>query len=756
MYNIAQSFYVDSAAVQGSPSAFITSVDLFFKQKPTEGQATSGINKPGVTVNICSVVNGKPTFDLVDSRTYSRVEFDNILTSIDATTSTKFTFSKPFILSSDKEYAIVIAFDGIGGDFVLWKNSSNEEDIVTGLPSKVSSGKVDGNYFDLTNGSDFSRRDDVDLKFKVNVAKFTGARSNTFVFCNDAYEFISLRQGTVNGQFVGGEYVYRAQANLVGTVAISSGSSNVTGTGTDFVTNLANGDLVVFSNATASQVKVVNIITNTTFMNVTTSFATSVAAANLYSYESGLLAIDNTSNTIIGTGTDFTAVPVGSFIAITDGTDANTEIRKVISVDIPNDIVVLDVKPSFSNNQGAWFITPTAKVEKFRGFADNLVLSFSAANSTYYFTSNTIIKGVDFQANGVIDSVNNVELSAYRPTYSIATPAGTSAKYYVNFANSSYATSVNNLVEVKNKAAALVGNYPAQISSRSNEVQNPTNLFANSKSMNTTVEFSSENPFVSPFVTENNLDFITSEFLINNDSTNEAYSNGAAYARYVSKIVTLEDDQIAEDMILFLTAFKPSGTNIEVYIKMLSEEDDEFITDKNWTELELNIPSGGSVNSIDANQNDFIELKYTIPPYNLGTTVSSGTFNVATSTNVITASFSTVNTSISVGDVVRVYNPTFPDTYFTEIVTAANTTSFTVSEAVSNNDLAGAGLLVDVITEKNSAFLNNQNFNIVRYFNKSGAKYDGYKSFAVKIVLLAENYYLVPRVTEYRAIAVSA
>ena len=65
-------------------------------------------------------------------------------------------------------------------------------------------------------------------------------------------------------------------------------------------------------------------------------------------------------------------------------------------------------------------------------------------------------------------------------------------------------------------------------------------------------------------------------------------------------------------------------------------------------------------------------------------------------------------------------------------------------------------MLVDVITEKNSAFLNNQNFNIVRYFNKSGAKYDGYKAFAVKIVLLADNYYLVPRVTEYRAIAVSA
>ena len=63
---------------------------------------------------------------------------------------------------------------------------------------------------------------------------------------------------------------------------------------------------------------------------------------------------------------------------------------------------------------------------------------------------------------------------------------------------------------------------------------------------------------------------------------------------------------------------------------------------------------------------------------------------------------------------------------------------------------------IDVITDKSSAFLNNQNYNIVRYFNSSLAKYDGFKVFAVKIVLLSSASYLVPRVEEYRAIAVSA
>lgn len=756
MFNVAQSFFIDKEAVQGSPVAFLTSVDLFFKNKPVENKTSSGIKKPGVFVNICSIVDAKPDLNTVDYRTYSRVEYDDVSTSSTASTPTKFTFKNPIPFATDREYAVLISFDGNDPEFGLWRNTSGQADLITGQQSKISTGKVDGNYFDLSNGTEVTRRNDVDLKFKVNVAKFTGSRSNTFVICNDAYEFISLTSGSVNGTFVGGEYVYQAQANLAGSVTVSSGSSNVTGSGTDFVTDIANGDMVVIGNSSVSQVKYVNIVTNTSFMNVTTNFATTATSVNLHSYETGTVAVDSTSNTITGSGTSFASVAVGSSMMITDGTDGNTEMRKVVSVDIPSQQIVLDVKPSFSNTAAAWFVSPTAKVEKFRSYADNLVLNNSAANSTVYFTPGRVLKGVDLQANAVISTLNNLALGGYRPSYNINIPAGSTAKYYVNFANNSYSKSDSNKVEINNNSSNFVLNYPAHIASRSNEVQNSSNLFANSKSMNSTLVFSSDNPFVSPYVTENNLDFITSEFYINNTSTNEAYANGSAHTRYISKTVTLEKDQIAEDLIVYLTAFKPSGTDVEVYVRLLSEEDNEFITDKNWTKLALDVPSGGSINSINSNPNDLIELKYTIPSYGSGTKVTDGTFRTSLATNVITASFSTVNTSISVGDLVRVYSPSFPDTYFVDVVTAANSTTFSVSDSISNNDLVQAGLSVDVITEKNTAFLNNQNYNIVRYFNSTSAKYDGYKAFAIKIVLLADNYYLVPKVTEYRAIAVSA
>jgi hypothetical protein len=64
--------------------------------------------------------------------------------------------------------------------------------------------------------------------------------------------------------------------------------------------------------------------------------------------------------------------------------------------------------------------------------------------------------------------------------------------------------------------------------------------------------------------------------------------------------------------------------------------------------------------------------------------------------------------------------------------------------------------VVEKIAEKNSAFVNIQNGNVVRYFNGSYSAMDGYKNFAIKIVLLSDTDYRVPHVNNMRAIALSA
>ena len=754
MFNKAQSFFLDSSSAQGASVVFVTSIELYFKDKPTADKTQSGSSKPGVSLNICEVKDNVPNWNTADIKTLARVEYDNITTSASADTATKFTFDTPVPLQTNKQYAFLIKFDS-DESFALWKNRVDEVDINTGAAAKLSSGKVDGNAYDITNGFDVTPLSDVDYKFKINVAKFTGARSNTFTISNEAYDFLKLTSGAVNGTFIGGEYVYQQQANLTGTVVVSSGGANIDGTTTTFTSDVANNDLVVVANSTVSQVRKVNIVTNTTFMNVTSNFSTSASAVNIRKFNTGTISTNASSNTITGTNTNFASISSNTFIVISDGTDGNTEVRKVVSVDSGSQTLVLDVVPSFTNATAGYFISPVAKVDSFKAYGDFLTLYDSSANTTAYFAGSKIIKGVDSLANATVSSIENVSISRFAPYFNVKVPGGAKAKYYVNFANTTYSKTTGNLTEVDLGKNALLS-YPAIIASRSNEVNNPSNLFANSKSFNAKLEFSSDNPFVSPYVLEENLDFGIQQFIINNTSTNEAYSNGDAYSKYVSKPVILGTDQVAEDLIVYMTAFKPSGTDIQVYVKLLSEEDGQNLNQKNWTKLVLDVPTGSSINSLDSNPNDFVDLKYVIPSAQAGTKVTSGTFSIPTATNVITGSYSTVNTDIIAGSVVKVYNPTFPDTFFVDTVTASNTTTLTVSSAVSNSSLRGSGLNIDVITDKNSGFLNNQNYNIVRYFNSSLAKYDGFKVFAVKIVLLSSASYLVPRVEEYRAIAVSA
>ena len=283
MFNKAQSFFLDSTVTtQGSSVVFVTSIELYFKAKPDAGKTQFGAFKPGVSLNICSIKDNIPDISSADIRTVARVEYDNINTSATASTSTKFTFIKPVPLKTDKQYAFLIKFDG-GENFQLWQNRADEVDIVTGVASKLSSAKVDGNAYDITNGNSVIPLSDVDLKFKINVAKFTSSNSS-FVVSNEAYDFLKLTSGSVSGVFIGGEYVYAQQANLTGTVTVSSGSPNLTGTSTNFVVDLSNNDLIVIANSTVSQVRKVNIVTNSTFINVTSNFATSAGSLFISSF----------------------------------------------------------------------------------------------------------------------------------------------------------------------------------------------------------------------------------------------------------------------------------------------------------------------------------------------------------------------------------------------------------------------------------------------------------------------------------------
>jgi hypothetical protein len=680
-FDLAQTFFVDKDAVSLADTCFITSVDLFFKTKPVAGKTTTGIYKPGVSVYVCPVDNDVPSLTAVYPEV-ARVEYDNIYESSIASTSTTFTFNFPIPIKTNQSYAILIKFDGSDNDFKLWWNKAGEKVLNTTNVTQVSSGKVDGFFYTITNGKQLTALRDADLKFNLKIAKFTST-SSTFRLHNNSNEFIKFYSDSISGNFRGGEYVWQNNAPSTGTVSVNTSSYAVIGNGTSFTSTLSVGDKFV----------------------------------------------------------------------VTDGTLGNADVRAVTTV-ANNTYLTVDVPFSFSNASGSYIKTPVGIVYDVNAMTDRLVLEDSTANSTVYFTSNSYVNGVDSTASIRIETVEDYEVNYIRPSFNIFTPAGTTTNVAINIANSSYAKASTRQVPAENGQIKFIDSYPAVFASRSNEVLNGATLFDDAKSFETELTFTTTNVYTSPYAKEENLDAFVTRYVINNSSADEYRSIGNASSKYVSKRVVLADGQDAEDIRVYVSAYKPANTEVEIYAKFHNATDPDPFDDKNWTKLEL--VTDRSILSNPFNRNDVIEFEYKVPTYHSGTAVP-GLFTNG-GTGVITGTSGTVNTDITIGDVVRVYQPIFPNNHFVAVVTAANTTTFTVADstAYSNASMTTSGLQVEKITEENSAFENVQNNRIIRYFNSSGAAYDGYKTFAVKVVLLSSSDYRVPHINDLRAIAVSA
>ena len=83
-------------------------------------------------------------------------------------------------------------------------------------------------------------------------------------------------------------------------------------------------------------------------------------------------------------------------------------------------------------------------------------------------------------------------------------------------------------------------------------------------------------------------------------------SGGNADARYITRKITLADGFDSGDLRVYLTAYKPAGSSIFVYYKLLSQSDPEEFDDKNYqlmTQLD-------NANFISTNTTDFRELSF--------------------------------------------------------------------------------------------------------------------------------------------------
>lgn len=607
---LAQTFYVPSPS-SGVAGVYITDVLLYFSKLPTDDNI-------GITIRINEVENGIPTTETIPFAVcrYLRsliTQFYPTQASLDSSSvSIGFRFGIPIFLKAQKEYAIVISADGDHPDYQLWVSELSQPDVSSGV--NIAKNSSIGGLLTSSNGRTWTAYQNEDLKFvmyRSNFAYNTGYAT----FTNANTEFLQRQIINTPKPFLRGEKLYVSNGVI--------GSSNV--------------------------------LTGTTSSTVTITPANSqyVNAVN-------------------------------KLIYLSSNGQSQTDIRQILGVatNASNTVLTLNATPTFNdNNATLGFLYSNGGLygtEVYTNGTRDLILYNSTANSTVNFRELYIAKNTNSLLIGAISgtaanllSLGIMPYDEIVPQFSRAEPPNTELD--VSFKGTTFSSNTQDTTYIPlmfDNNKKLIDTTRV-VRSFSDELY----FSGGTKSLEIKVGLNSESSYLTP--TLNNIKR-SATLLHNKVSTantlliaNETYPFGGRMGnKYISKTVLLTLE--AEDLVVYLTAYRPDVTEIFVYCKLLNKEDRQSINNKYWTLMEEVSPKPYSSK---AELDDFVELQYVL---------------------------SSANSSI--------VTPT--------------------------------------------AFLNTDNSSIARYYTEDGSYFDGYNTFAIKIVLTSTASYIVPRVSDMRAIAV--
>jgi len=572
---IAQSFSINmkDAFKISTSGYFATGVDLYFSQKD---------NNLPVAVEIREV---DPTSNLLTNKyvPFSRVyqQANNINVSTDGSKPTPFIFESPIYLLDDREYAIVVTPGGGSPNYRVWTSRLGEEDRVTNnrVTEQPSVGMLYASGVPVP---------EEDLKYRLYIAQFDTSTSGLIVTKNEPRDFFTIANSAGGKLNRVGETVH-GPTRLVGTFAntasmsaVANGSLYVQG----FVSN-ATGTLTTFN---GSYLVVKNVSTNAKFkggerVRIRTNVGTG--------------GISLGTGTIVGNSTG----------AITSATTPTGTVIYYDEVNSAN--VYLHLANCSYTNSGA------------------------ACTSNRMFTPDTYVKG---QTNGYttrIVSINNLQYDLANFQSKFILPSNTSIRAEGKFATST-STRDSSFLKININDDTEFG-APRYVLSRS--IESNTSASSATAATNRSAEvryiITSNNKFGSPAFDLRQMSATTVLNLINSNtdigsSEDFVISGGRAKARYISKKVVLADGQEAEDLRVYLTAYKPSGSDVHVYYKVLNGEDSDTFDQSRWIPMQRVTSEGFTANAVyssSSNRNDFLELVYDVPQYSNGYRSGANTSN---------------------------------------------------------------------------------------------------------------------------------
>ena len=557
---IGQSFFVDSyrsSKIIGT-GMFVTKVDIFF--------ATKDSTYP-VTVELRLLNDAGGFSDLIPPFARVTLPASEINVSDDGSKPTPFYFPSPVYLLDKVEYGFKIIPGGNNPNTTAWTARIGENDILTG--ARVSAQPAVGMLFASGNDKTFSAVQEEDIKYTLYQANFDTSVTGTVVFKNEDRDYMSIANVsagfTRSGELIHGETILRGTFANTKTLSVANN--------TTFAEGFVSGATGIVSSFAAGQVKVKQVSTSAKFkggerIRIRTNNVTTGGV------------VGNSTGAIVSTIT-----PIGR-VAYYDAITSSNTFLHLSNTSFINSGPVPVTAGGFSNNR--------------------------------MFTANMFVSG---QTNGYfarILSLNSLKVDVMQFTKDYLRPSNTIVTFTGAFAKST-STKDTSFITINTNDAT---EFPASRFVLSRSVE--SNTSASSAGMNAARSFeikgviTSTNRLASPVLDVRRVSTTTIENLINSntaigDSEDYVKTGGDATTRYITRKVTLADGQDAEDILVYLSAYKPSTADIYVYYKILHREDSDTFLDARWIPMTQNTAS--TIISDDENTEDFKEFIYNVSNY---------------------------------------------------------------------------------------------------------------------------------------------
>jgi len=484
-----------------------------------------------------------------------------INTSNNGSAPTPVYFPSPVYLQNARDYAIVIKPVGSNPNYNMHIARLGEVDRITG--NRISSQPAAGILSVSSNDIVYSPLQEEDLKFTLYVANFNTSTTGTVIFKNELRDYYQI--ANVSGAFIRtGEDIY-GETILVGTFA----NTKAVNTGVTFVQGMTSGATGTISRFSSTQLRIRNVSLNTKFVG------------------GERIRIRNTNST--------TGVIVGNSTGgITSATTPTGKATYYDSVSFANTYLHL-ANVSFTN-------------------------SGPASGAGRVFFANSFIRG---QTNGYtarIVRLDRLQADIINISSDFLTPTNTNIRFSGKFATSN--TSRDSSYFDLNVNADTEFTAPRFILSRSMESNTSISgaSMAAGRSAEVRALFTSTSRYASPVLDVKRISAITVQNLINNDTTGEAntVSGGNALARYITRKMTLADGQDAEDIRVYLSAYRPPGSNVNVYYKILHREDSDTFDNARWIPMSYTTETGFTSSTVFSSTDvvdDFKEYVFVAPNY---------------------------------------------------------------------------------------------------------------------------------------------